>query len=173
MHAMSWFRVLSLTASMGGALLAHPVRAEQFVNQYISFELPVGWTCNLEQTEWVCRPSDPVATREAIFILTAKEVGPQDTLELYEDHLLRPISLQRRSGATTLSTVQEVKRRLIGARTWVVGTHFESEVPNYFTRYFATADEKIAILFTFSAHANYFDRWAAEVLPTLGSIETR
>jgi hypothetical protein len=165
-----------MAASLTGWLVvAGPAAAERFANSYISFELPTGWACRLEQTEWVCRPTDPVGAREAIFILTAKETGPQDRLHLYEDHLARPMVLERgaQPGSGTLSTVLDLVRRSIGGRNWVIATHFQSEVRNYITRYFATADDQIAILFTFSAHSDHFDRWGAAILPTLESIEAR
>jgi hypothetical protein len=154
-----------------------PVSAEIFRNSYLSFELPSAWKCNLEGTEWVCEDTSEGDQKTAIIILTAKERGSEDRLDLYEDHLSATKPLMDSKGAPTgrSSTVEFVKRETIGDRTWVHGRQFESEVPNYYTDYFATVDDKISILVTFSAYRQSFQTAFERFYPSMATIrpETR
>lgn len=68
------------------------------------------------------------------------------------------------------STVEFVKRETIGERTWVHGRQFESEVPNYYTDYFATVDDEIAILVTFSAYRQSFQTAFERFCPSIATI---
>ena len=75
-----------------------------FKNAYISFEMLDNWKCQLEQTEWVCRAEDPQESKEAVIILTAKEKGPTDTFELYQNHMSSPITTQESYKNFTMQT---------------------------------------------------------------------
>ncbi len=66
---------------MSGALAT----AEMFHNAHISFELPPGWACRLEQTQWVYVEDAERNQSSAIIILTAKERKDTDRFDLYED----------------------------------------------------------------------------------------
>ena len=70
------FRSLLLAA----VFICGTANAKRFRNAYVSFELPPNWNCKLEGSEWVCENDFSAKTKEAIIILTAKEVGPTDTL---------------------------------------------------------------------------------------------
>lgn len=145
--------------------------AKVFRNAYISFEMPETWRCNLEVTEWVCRSDQGKESKEAIIILTAKEVGPTDTFPLYEQHLNNPITIQTRGGGrATSQVVYKAKNVSIHEQPWMDGLHLGSEVPNYFTRYLATIKDRIAVLVTLSAHKNYYDRYSNEFFKTVMSL---
>src|SRR5437868_7904155 len=141
-------------------LLTSAAHAKLFRNAYISFELPQSWNCNLEQTEWVCRSETTKESKEAIIILTAKEVGPTDSMQLYEQHLNTPITLALKTGGATESKiVYKAKTELINDQTWIDGLHLGSEVQNYFTRYLATIKGRIAVMVTFSAHKQFYTKY--------------
>jgi hypothetical protein len=169
-------RVLSSIFVVSQLLLASvsQARAETFRNSYISFELPSGWTCALEETEWVCSDEAEGKQRSAIIILTAKERGDADRFDLYEDHLSISRPLMDTTGLPTgrSSTVEFVKRETIAGRMWVHGRQFESEVPNFYTDYFATVDDRVAILVTFSAHRQFFQRTFDRFYPSIASIRS-
>jgi hypothetical protein len=152
---------------------AFQASAETFRNAYISFELPPGWTCHLEEKEWVCVDEAEGNQRSAIIILTAKERGETDRFDLYEDHLSTPRPLISRDGNPIgrSSRVEFVRPEEIGGRMWIHGRHFESEVPGFYTEYFATVDERIAILVTLSAHRTVFDAAFARFYPTMATIQ--
>lgn len=154
------FCLLTLVA----ILVSFNSNAKVFRNAYISFEMPDTWKCVLEQTEWVCR-SDPEKfqkeAKEAIIILTAKEVGPTDSLLQYEQHLNAPIQTVGRNGVTSTSKIQyKAKQVKVNDQVWIDGLHLGSEVNNYFTRYMATVKDKIAVLVTFSAHTAFYAKYS-------------
>ncbi len=157
----------------GFALAAVPEQAlaKTFRNAYVSFELADRWDCTLEQTEWVCRTAaGPTDNREAIIILTAKEVGPSDSLTAYQQHLKTARSIFARNGQPVQSRVLKVEQRTINQHPWIDGMHEASEVPNYFTRYLATTKDKIAILVTFSAHKTHYSKYSQDFFRAIESL---
>ncbi|HVK61994.1 MAG TPA: hypothetical protein VM432_10605 [Bdellovibrionales bacterium] len=152
------------------ALFAPSAHAKIFRNAYVSFELPEKWDCVLEQTEWVCRPTDPAIARQAIIILTAKEVGPMDSLAQYTSHLQTPRTIASRTGQPMTSQILKVENRTIANHTWVDGMHRGSEVPNYITRYLATTKDRIAVLVTFSAHVLYYTKFSNDFFRAIESL---
>lgn len=160
-----------LFASLAVILLSFSAHAKVFRNAYIAFEMPETWKCNLEQTEWVCRSEQTKESKEAIIILTAKEVGPTDTFAMYESHLNSPISVGLRGGGTSDSKiVYKSKNVQINDHTWIDSLHLGSEIPNYFTRYLATIKDKIAILVTFSAHKQYYTKYSQDFFKAVTSL---
>jgi hypothetical protein len=152
-------------------LLTSAAHAKVFRNAYISFELPPSWNCSLEQTEWVCRSESSKESKEAIIILTAKEVGPTDSLQLYESHLNSPIALNLKTGGTSESKiVYKAKTVQINDQTWIDGLHMSSEVSNYFTRYLATLKGRIAVLVTFSAHKQFYTKYSQDFFKAVMSL---
>jgi hypothetical protein len=65
--------------------------AAKFANQFVEFELPPQWQCNLEGAEWVCQSLDEQKKRDAIIVLAAKLKGDQDSLS----KIPRPITTSR------------------------------------------------------------------------------
>ena len=144
-------------------------QAKTFTNAYISFNMPDAWNCTLEQTEWVCRSTKPEESKEAIVILTAKEVGPTDSYATYRDHLNSPITAKTGSVSQIVYSAKETK---INNQDWLDGLHMGSEVPNYYTRYVATIKEnKIAILVTFSAHKNFYPKYSQLFFDAISSLK--
>lgn len=160
--------ILILAQALGQAESAG---AKTFINSYVSFELADRWNCVLEQTEWVCRTSGAGDAREAIIILTAKEVGPQDSLPAYLGHLKAPRQITTRTGMPITSEIQKVEQRLINSHPWADGMHLQSEVPNYYTRYVATTKDDIAVLVTFSAHKTHYSKYAQDFFRAIESLK--
>ena len=131
------------------------------MNAYVSFELADRWECRAEGTEWVCRVKDP-GLAEAMMVLTAKEVGPQDSFPGYESHLRTPRTILTRAGQSMQSTIYTIQQRKIGNHPWVDGMHFNSEIYNYYTRYLVTIKERIGVLVTFSAHKLHYTKYSQD-----------
>lgn len=162
------YRLFALLAII---LLSFSAHAKVFRNAYISFEMPETWKCNLEQTEWVCRSEQTKESKEAIIILTAKEVGPTDSFTLYETHLNSPITVNSKMGGSSISkVVYKSKNVQINDQAWIDSLHLGSEVPNYFTRYVATIKDKIAILVTFSAHKQFYTKYSQDFFKAVMSL---
>jgi hypothetical protein len=164
-------RVAAATLQLLLALRAS-ARADVFHSSYLSFVLPPGWKCNLEGEEWVCEDQSEGKQKTAIIILTAKEQGSEDRLDLYEDHLSTAKPLMDAKGMPTgrSSTLEFVRRETIDNKVWVHGRQFESEVPNYYTDYFATVSDHIAMLVTFSAHRENFQTAFQRFYPSMATI---
>lgn len=142
-----------------------------FRNAYLSFELPSGWECALESTEWICRNQESKSSKEAIIIFTAKEIGPTDSFVIYEQTINTPRNITDKSGKPIASQiVAKAKQTKINDQLWIDGLQKGSEIPNYFTRYLATMKEKIAILITFSAHVDYFAKYSTEFIRAVQSL---
>ena len=82
---MRAFRIAMATLQLLLALGAG-AKADVFHNSYLSFELPPGWKCNLEVTEWVCEDREG-DQKTAIIVVAAKEQGSEDRLDAFEDLL--------------------------------------------------------------------------------------
>lgn len=144
--------------------------AKLFTNSYVSFEMPPNWDCQREGTEWLCISQFSQKSKEAIIILTAKEVGPTDTLQQYMAHLKTPRLLPNKSGPATPSKVLHIKEVNINNHTWIDGLHLGSEVSTYYTRYLATIKERIAILVTFSAHRSQYTQYSNDFIRSIQSL---
>lgn len=151
-------------------LMCHTAEAKRFRNAYVSFDLPPNWDCKLEGAEWVCENNYSKKQKEAIIILTAKEVGPSDSLAAYMTALQMPRILPGKGGVPVKSKVIHVQQRTIANQAWVDGMHEGSEVSAYFTRYMATIKDRIAILVTFSAHKEHFSKYANDFRQAIESL---
>lgn len=155
-----------------GLLLANPIHAKLFRNAYVSFELPEeNWACILEQTEWICRSTESRSKKEAVIILTAKEVGPSDSIDFYVKHLGVSQSTAFKVDPKSKSkVVYPSKQVMINDHNWVDGLHLASELPFYYTRYLATIKDQIAVLVTLSAHTEYYTRYSKDFFKTVQSL---
>ena len=163
-------RTKCLVAAIGLMLFSQLSQATLFRNAYVSFELPPNWSCNLEGTEWVCISQFSQKSKEAIIILTAKEVGPTDTFQTYTTHLKTPRTIPGPNGKPVTSKVYHVTPRQISNHQWIDGMHLGSEVGSYYTRYLATIKERIAILVTFSAHQTHYTKYSNDFLKAITSL---
>jgi hypothetical protein len=129
--------------------LTVPASAKHFANSYVSFDLPDDWACDLEGTEWVCKPPpDANGKSGMIAILTAKFIGPYDSPQLYKEHI-------EEVGHTKGNrVVAQPEDTLIGRAIWLDASVRNSEVPNYTTRYLARTEGNIGVLVTFSFHSS-------------------
>ncbi|MFK8137578.1 MAG: hypothetical protein AB8E15_04375 [Bdellovibrionales bacterium] len=164
--------ILVLAISMMVVLFANlPLaQAKNFRNAYVSFDLPSNWQCHLEDTEWICRSQNKKASREAIIILTAKEVGATDSLDAYSRFLAQTKAVSGANGQPINSQVKHVKQNKVSNHVWIDGLHLSSEVANYYTRYLATTKGRIAVLVTFSAHQRFYANYAHQFFKAIQSL---
>lgn len=132
--------------------------------------MPPSWECKLDGTEWICISQYAKQAKEAIIVLTAKEMGPNDSLINYETKLKIPRTLADKTGKIVPSKVLQVKQRMINNHPWVDSMHLGSEIASYYTRYLATVKDKIAILVTFSAHQEHYTKYSADFLKAVESL---
>ncbi|WP_127716358.1 hypothetical protein [Halobacteriovorax sp. HLS] len=127
-----------------------------FSNQYSQFELPPGWDCYLEGTEWVCQSSNKDRKREAIIILAAKIRGNQDSLEQYQAYLKKTKTFTLPGGKTQVSESVYAKKKNVNNQQWIEALHMASEVPGFYTRYMATVKADLGIAVTFSVAKDHY-----------------
>ena len=163
-------RLLSSLIFIFAIIVSQQAAAELFRNAYVQFELPSSWKCTAEGTEWVCSSQNKNDSKESIIVLTAKEAGPQDTFEIYEDYLKKPKGVQGPTGKVVNSTVKHVQRRKINDQEWVDSLHLGSEIPGYYTRYLGTIKDKLAILVTLSAHQKSYSKYANDYFRAVESL---
>jgi hypothetical protein len=133
--------------------------AKTFSSQFSEFELPTGWECALEGSEWVCQSEDKDRKKEAIIILAAKYRGEQDSLDLYQAYLKQPKSFALPGGKTQISEAKTTVIREINGQRWVDALHLASEVPGFYTRYLATVKDNLGIAVTFSVAKDHYDAY--------------
>lgn len=138
-------------------LIFHTAEANLFQNQYVEFQLPTGWECALEGTEWVCQSTNEDRRREAIIILAAKVRGPQDSLDQYQAYLRQTKTFTLPGGRTQVSEPKYADVKEINTHRWVDALHLASEVPGFYTRYLATVKEDLGVAVTFSVAMDHYD----------------
>jgi hypothetical protein len=164
-----------LTTAVLGAVgwlvgkFAVPSPPEKFVSSIFEFQLPKGWRCEQQGTETVCVVGEQPYS--AMCILAMKYRGPNDTFEAYREYLSTPREIEDREGEPLKSEVHRVEHRQIGGYWWVNGVHYQSEVPNYLTEYYATLTSHVAILVTFSVHLGHMDEHNKEFGALISSLK--
>ncbi|MBT7608648.1 MAG: hypothetical protein HN576_02760 [Bacteriovoracaceae bacterium] len=150
------FKNLIIIFSM---ILLNNVFAKSFTSQYCQFELPPGWECALEGTEWVCQSSNKDRKKEAIIILAAKIRGSQDSLDQYMAYLKKPKTFILPGGKTQVSEAKYSNRKTINGQNWIDSLHMASEVPGFYTRYLATVKEDLGVAVTFSVAKDHYESY--------------
>ena len=170
---MNRFKLLGLSLLL---IFSNLVHAKTFTSQYTEFELPIGWECALEGSEWVCQSNDKDRKKEAIIILAAKYRGEQDSLDLYQAYLKQPKSFTLPGGKQQISEAKSVTVKAINGQQWVDSLHLASEVPGFYTRYLATVKDTLGIAVTFSVskdHYNDYQDIFEKIVATLKVFEQK
>ncbi len=142
-----------------GTIFISPVFAKTFTSQFTEFELPNGWECALEGSEWVCQSENKDRKKEAIIILAAKYRGEQDSLDQYQAYLKEAKTFQLPGGKSQVSEPKSITVRAINNQQWVDALHLASEVPGFYTRYLATVKDNLGIAVTFSVAKDHYDTY--------------
>ena len=136
--------------------------AAKFANQFIEFELPPQWQCNLEGAEWVCQSTNDAKKRDAIIILAAKLKGDQDSLDQYLNYLKSSKTYTSVQGKQTKSDPKYAKTIELNSHAWIDSLHMESEIPGFYTRYLATVKQDIGVLVTYSINKDKYQQYLPE-----------
>lgn len=157
---------IPLTVSLVLSFLITPLLnqafAAKFANQFVEFELPPQWQCNLEGAEWVCQSLSENKKRDAIIVLAAKLKGDQDSLDQYLGYLKNPKHFTSVQGKMVSSEPRYAKTIDIDRQAWVDSLHSDSEIPGFFTRYLATIKQDIGVLVTYSIHKNKYQQYIGD-----------
>ncbi len=145
-------------------LFSANAHAKTFANQFIEFQLPDKWECQLDGTEWVCQSTDEQKKRDAIIVLAAKIKKPgMDELPVYKAHLEKPQQYAALSGESVTSEPKYTKEIDISGHPWIDALHLQSEIPDFYTRYLATVEADLGILVTFSVRKDKYDEYGPDI----------
>ncbi|MBI3544330.1 MAG: hypothetical protein HY075_13750 [Deltaproteobacteria bacterium] len=156
------FGILSLSPN------AHAMR---FANNFVEFELPAHWQCGLVGAEWVCQSHDEKQKRDAIVVLAAKLKGDKDTLDEYQKYLEKPRAFTGVNGKALTSLPKYARTKAVNGQLWVDSLHLESEIPNYYTRYLATAKNDIGVLVTYSVFKEKYAAYDGQFEDMIASLK--
>lgn len=146
----------SLAVILISLFVSQTLWAKRFTSQYAEFELPPGWECQLEGSEWVCQSTNQDRMKEAIIIMAAKIRGTQDSLDGYQDYLKNKKSFDLPGGRKQISEPKVVEIKEYNGHRWVDALHMASEVPGFYTRYLATVKEDLGVAVTFSVSKDHY-----------------
>ncbi len=147
--------------AFGGAWMIVPSQERRFATSVYSFELVPGWTCDRQDTEYVCNIGSPPF--DAIIVAAMKYRAADDTLEAYMNHLRGLVTEDQ--GVRLIS----LRREFISGKEWVEGVLMNSEVRDYETTYLCTTTAEIALLITFSIHKDHRMR-SQDLAKMVGSL---
>ena len=136
--------------------VASGAQGKKFSSQFCEFDLPEGWECELEGSEWVCQSTNEDRRKEAIVILAAKERGEEDSLDAYQAYLKQKKVFNLPGGKNIISEMRYVNTVEINGHTWIDAMHLQSEIPGFYTRYLATVEEGLGVGVTFSVAKDYY-----------------
>ncbi len=145
-----------LSALLVGLTLSSAVSAKRFSSKYCEFELPSGWECALEGSEYVCQSENADRKKESIIILAAKIRGEQDSIDEYQAYLKKTKEYNLPGGKKQISEPKHTKLTKINDHQWVDALHLASEVPGFYTRYLATVKEDLGVAVTFSVSKDLY-----------------
>ena len=110
-----------------------------FATDYVSFEIPRDWACLLEGSNYICKSEKPDLKKYAVIIVSAKFRGEIDSLNAYKAHLEKQIN-----------PVGPIIEGPVNGHNWVQSLHRASEVRSYLTHYWATVNEDLGMVVSFS-----------------------
>lgn len=137
----------------------------------VSLNLPSGWRCQNQDQNYICLDESPYSTKNAAIVISFKNRSPEDAIPVYRDQLTRPRNLYQGDLAIP-SQPKGVTEKQINNVLWVEGIHLGSEVPDYYTHYYATVAGQHALLISVSIEKSaYQDLLSTVVQPIVNSIK--
>ena len=153
------------------------VHAELFKNSYVSFEIPDSWKCTPFGTNWVCHDERQEKRVEALITSTAKIAGSLDTRGQYLDYLKQEKTwYSSAKEQITSKKLTEAKEVFLNSYPWVDGTHENSEVKSYISRYVGTiccknSSSQLGILIVLSAHKDHYKKYSSLFVKAINSLK--
>ncbi|MFM8315736.1 MAG: hypothetical protein ACKOA8_15760 [Deltaproteobacteria bacterium] len=145
--------------------------AFSLTTQYVSFEHPDSWRCELNQGVYICQGTQEPDRKESIVLSVATIAGEWDSLEAYEKYLKTPRTIQDDTGAEFESKISYARRRNINGVTWIDSLQYNSELPGFWARYTATVQNKLAILITYIVSDEHYAKMAPKFEKMISSLK--
>ncbi len=145
--------------------------AKSFKNSFIKFELPHQWECEVKGSAWNCSNKLEKKVKSAVIVFAAKKAGDHDTLDNYKTQISNKPGVTVNGQQHFQSKKIKLQETKINGQTWVDGLSYNSEAPEYYTRYLATVKNKTAVIITFTSHKNYYTTIVGDFINAVNSIE--
>jgi hypothetical protein len=139
--------------------------------QYVSFEQPDSWRCELNQGVYLCQGTQDPDRKESIVLSVATIAGEWDSLDAYEKYLKTPRTIQDDTGLELESKISYTRRRNINGVTWIDSLQFNSELPGFWARYTATVQNKLAILVTYIVSDENYSKMAPKFEKMISTLK--
>lgn len=148
-------------------------QSKVFENEYIRAEIPEKWECQRQNNDWACWETNKVSLGEAsaAIVVSAKAIGPNESLEYFEEMLSEPRAPIQGYEPDSLSEVLDVRKRNINTQWWVEAVHYNSEIQDYLTHYLVTVRQGLVILTSFSVHENKYEFFIEDIERYSESLE--
>lgn len=147
--------------------LAH---AGAFQSPFLAFEMPENFTCQKTKGTYTCQSSTGPKMKDEIIVVLLKRAGPQDTLEQYRSQMSQPRTIQNKDKINEFSRVLSVQQVNTNGIPWIEAKHFNGELPDYYTSYWATKIGGVAMLISYSAHQSKQAQWQQNAQKILRSL---
>jgi hypothetical protein len=145
--------------------------ADRYRAGFLEFDIPPGWTCHKEETDWVCEPIDAAQKSEALLIVVSKTRDEvDDTFDKYLQHLKEPREMRDLAGKPYKSEVKYVHENEITGQKWIDALHYGSEIQGFYSRYLATFKDNVAGLLTFSIAESAYKKHAIQLDKLVSSL---
>ena len=123
----------------------------------VTTDLGSGFSCSLEGAELVCQKTSSEIPAPVTIVITSRTRTSDESIATFKKHLSRPREFSTADGGKVSSEVKSVKTDKIGEHFWIDALHFQSEVPGFYTRYYATIVGKNSIVATFTMKKELFE----------------
>lgn len=157
---MKWFLIILFS-----------VQAFALQTQYVSFEQPDSWKCELNQGVYICQGTHEPERKESIVLSVATIAGEWDSLDAYEKYLKTPRTIVDDTGGELEAKITYTRRRNINGVTWIDSLQYNSEIPGFWARYTATVQNKLAILITYIVSDEYYSKMAPKFEKMISSLK--
>jgi len=117
--------------------------------QYLTFEEPPGWRCELSSGVYICQSSQEAERTESLILVFAAPMSEWDSLSNYENYLNQSKVVLDENDKPINSKVTFVRRRNVNGVDWIDSLQQNSELVGFWTRYVATVQKPLAILVTY------------------------
>lgn len=153
---MSVFRIL-----MFFCLLPTIANAKIFQTKELRTDIPDTWICFQENTAYICRSPDEKQGSEAIMIINIRTRGIKDNLAEFRTMLSAKRTIYDFKNRPLVSTVYSVSEKTINNHIWIESTQFNSEIPDFYSFYYATINEawNAAVLVNFNVNIKSADAY--------------
>lgn len=144
--------------------------AESLTLGPIVIQIPPGWQCQPQDQNFICLDKSATSKKNSAIVVSFKKRTAEDSLVVYRDQLSRPRTLHDGDVAIPSQPLGVHDISLNGA-TWIEGIHNGSEIPQYYTHYYATVASQYAILVSLSIEKSAYHESLPLLKPIIDSMK--